>query len=231
MLEKAAHAAKRLMPRLFTYTIPIDDGAAPNPFQGMCSLAICKPGIRRVAKTGDWVAGLGSKDAPSGDLSARLVYAMRVEMVVSLREYDERAPEEWPHRIPDIRSLDLSKRLGDCIYDYSQRIPNQRPGVHGVESVETDLGGENALISRYFFYFGSSAIKLPDDLLPICHQTQGHRSDSNAPYFDQFVSWIRNLGLASGQYGWPDFVIDWHGPSSCQGCSIRRVDDENDRAC
>jgi hypothetical protein len=26
--------------RLFTYTIPIDDGAAPNPFRGMCSLAI-----------------------------------------------------------------------------------------------------------------------------------------------------------------------------------------------
>jgi hypothetical protein len=22
--------------RLFTYTIPIDDGAAPNPFRGMC---------------------------------------------------------------------------------------------------------------------------------------------------------------------------------------------------
>lgn len=67
------------MPRLFTYTIPVDDGAAPNPFNGMCSLAICKPGIRRVAKPDDWIAGLGSKKAPSGDLSGRLVYAMRVE--------------------------------------------------------------------------------------------------------------------------------------------------------
>ena len=37
-------------PQLFTYTIPIDDGAAPNPFRGMCSLAICKPRIRREAK-------------------------------------------------------------------------------------------------------------------------------------------------------------------------------------
>ena len=44
-------------PRLFSYTIPIDDGAAPNPFHGMCTLAICKPGIRRVAKKGDWIAG------------------------------------------------------------------------------------------------------------------------------------------------------------------------------
>lgn len=54
------------MPRLFSYTIPIDDGSAPNPFRGMCSLAICKPGIRRTAEEGDWVAGLGSKKAPSG---------------------------------------------------------------------------------------------------------------------------------------------------------------------
>jgi hypothetical protein len=155
------------MTRLFTYTIPIDDGAAPNPFHGMCSLAICKPGIRRVAQKGDWIAGLGSKYAPSGDLSARLVYAMRVEAVVSLREYDERAPAEWPDRIPDIRSLDLSRRLGDCIYDYSHRLPKQRSGVHGPENVETDLSGENVLISRDFFYFGSRAMKLPDDLLPI----------------------------------------------------------------
>jgi hypothetical protein len=75
------------MSRLFSYTIPIDDGAAPNPFRGMCSLAICKPGIRRVAKEGDWVAGLGSKGAPSGDLSGHLVYAMRVETVLSLKQY------------------------------------------------------------------------------------------------------------------------------------------------
>src|SRR5450759_4031334 len=73
------------MPLLFSYTIPIDDGAAPNPFCGMCSLAICKPAIRRVAKQGDWVAGLGSRNAPSGDLGAHLVYAMCVEEVLTLR--------------------------------------------------------------------------------------------------------------------------------------------------
>jgi hypothetical protein len=37
------------MTQLFTYTIPYDDGAAPNPFHGICTLAICKPSIRRVA--------------------------------------------------------------------------------------------------------------------------------------------------------------------------------------
>jgi hypothetical protein len=151
----------------------------------MCSLAICKPRIRSTAKTGDWVAGLGSKNAPSGDSSGRLVYAMRVEEVLLLEEYDRRAPTDWPHRIPDPDSADLSERLGDCIYDFSGGRPVQRPGVHGPMNVDTDLGGKNALVSRDFYYFGSRAIPLPNDLLPICHQTQSHKSDANAP----FVLW------------------------------------------
>lgn len=79
------------MNRLFSYTIPVDDGAAPNPFDGLCTLAICKPKIRSRAKVGDWVAGLGSKNAPSGDLSGRLVYAMKVDEVMSLHRPSDRS--------------------------------------------------------------------------------------------------------------------------------------------
>jgi Nucleotide modification associated domain 2 len=218
------------MPRLFTYTIPVDDGAAPNPFRGMCSLAICKPAIRRVAEKDDWIAGLGSKNSPSGDLSGHLVYAMRVEEVLSLKEYDRQAPTKWSHRIPNVRSSDLSERLGDCIYDYSPGArPSQRLGVHGPGNVETDLGGQNVLISRNFYYLGNRAIRLPDELLPICHQTQGHRSESNAAYLEQFVAWLRKLALAPGMHGWPDFPTDWSAVSSCGGCSARKLDGENDR--
>src|SRR5882724_6912763 len=142
------------MPRLFSYTIPIDDGAAPNPFHGMCTLTICKPGIRRVAQPDDWVAGLGSKNAPSGDLSGRLVYAMRIEEVMPLHEYDRRAANEWPSRIPNLLSRDLADRLGDCVYDYSVGNPPwQRPSVHGAQNISVDLGGVNALVSKDFYYF------------------------------------------------------------------------------
>jgi hypothetical protein len=216
-------------PLLYTYTIPIDDGAAPNPFRGLCSLAICKPGIRRTARKGDWVAGLGSRTAPGGDLSGRLVYAMRVEEVLSLEEYDRRAPADWPHRIPNVRSPDLSERLGDCIYDYSRGGPSLRRGVHGRENQKTDLGGMNVLISRDFYYFGSRAIPLPDDLLPICHQTQGHKSKANAVYFERFVDWLRGLDLSPGQlYGWPDSIVDWAEVTACGGCIVRKLDDEHD---
>lgn len=220
------------MSRLFSYTIPVDDGAAPNPFRGMCSLAICKPGIRRVAKEGDWVAGLGSKNAPSGNLSGHLVYAMRVERSLSLKEYDQEAGTKWPHRIPNVQSADLWERLGDCIYDYSMGNPLQRAGVHGKDNIKTDLSGENVLISRDFYYFGNRAIRLPDYLLPICHQTQGHKSDSNSPYLDHFVGWLRKLPFASGQmHGWPDFLVDWNTVTSCGGCLTRKLDDENDVPC
>lgn len=217
------------IPRLFTYTVCIDDGAAPNPFRGMCSLAICKPGIRSVAKQGDWVAGLGSKKALSGDLSGKLVYAMLIDDVLSFEEYDRRASADWPHRIPNVDSSDLSERLGDCIYDFSSGVPVQRRSVHGPENVATDLNGKNVLLSRNFYYFGGHAYPLPDDLLAICHQTQGHKSNANAPYFQRFVTWLQGLDLTPGQlYGWPDFIIDWAAIASCGGCITRKLDGEKD---
>jgi hypothetical protein len=53
------------MPLLFTYSLA-DDGAASNPFYGMCSLVLSKPGSRKVTKPDDWIAGLGSKNASYG---------------------------------------------------------------------------------------------------------------------------------------------------------------------
>lgn len=217
------------MERLFTYTIPFDDGAAPNPFHGMCSLAICKPAIRRVAKAGDWVAGLGSKYAPSGDLSKRLVYAMRVEEVLSLEMYDRYALNRWPHRIPNIQSSILQDRLGDCIYDFSKaETPIQRNSVHGQENIDTDLRGQNVLISKDFYYFGRNAVALPEHLQNICHNTQGHRSNANTPHFQDFVRWIRDHFPTSGQLGWPGHIIDWEQNTSCRNCTPRKLDGELD---
>lgn len=219
------------MPKLFSYTIPVDDGAAPNPFGNLCTLTICKPAIRRVAQKGDWIAGLGSKNAPSGDLSGRLVYAMQVEEVITMAEYDKRAKAEWPSRIPDIRSKDLAQRLGDCIYDFSANPPAQRKGVHDPGNRDTDLGGVNALISRHFYYFGSKAILLPAHLMGICHQTQGHRSDLNTKFVIPFIDWITSLQLVPGQlHGWPDYIVDWGDVTHC-GCRTRKEDGERDNSC
>jgi hypothetical protein len=210
------------MPRLFSYTIPVDDGAAPNPFCGMCTLAICKPKIRMKAGVGDWVVGLGSVNAPSGNLGGKMVYAMRVDQIVSLRDYDRLAPLYWPSRIPKLGSQILTERLGDCIYDYAKgAAPAQRPGVHGPTNVRTDLGGHNALISRHYFYFGRNAIALPRRLRPIIHQTQSHKVRTNEPFVQPFINWLYSLGLEPNQlYGWPDYEPDWSAlPGG--GCAAR----------
>ena len=45
--------------KLYTYCLRYDDGAAPNPYWGVCTLVICKPAIRRSAEPGDWVVVFG----------------------------------------------------------------------------------------------------------------------------------------------------------------------------
>jgi len=196
-------------------------------------LAICKPTIRRVAKPDDWVAGLGSKNAPSGDLSGKLVFAMKVKKVITLKEYDQRAPTEWPKKIPQPFSRDLADRLGDCIYDYKNgSSPNQRPGVHDRDNVKADLSGVNVLISEDFYYFGSKAIPLDPDLTDICHQSQGHKSKANAGYVDKFDAWMRGLGLETGQlYGWPDLIVDWSAAQKGAGCRSRAEESADDPVC
>jgi hypothetical protein len=44
--------------KLYCYIVTHDTGFSPNPFHGYCTLACCKPTIRRTAKEGDWVVGL-----------------------------------------------------------------------------------------------------------------------------------------------------------------------------
>ena len=221
------------MASLYSYIVRIDDGAAPNPFNGMCSLAICKPAIRRTAKVGDWIVGLGAIAPPSGtDLSGRVVYAMRVGEILTLREYDSFAKQRWPYRIPDIRSAELSRKLGDCIYDYSEggESPKLRPSVHTAANMATDLSGEKVLLSWEYFYFGREAICLPEELHPIIHQGQGHRRPSNDDYLDSFVEWIQNCGYEIGMHGWPDCRVVFNENGGCGHCADRQSDDEQDQA-
>jgi hypothetical protein len=83
---------------LFSYCIPTDDGAAPNPYWGVCSLAICKPKIRKKARLHDWIVGTGSKNSPIGDISNHVVYTMRVTRRVTMRDYDRIGRTEYLER-------------------------------------------------------------------------------------------------------------------------------------
>src|SRR2546429_3618769 len=157
---------------LFSYCLRYDDGAAPNPYHGICTLTICKPAIRRVAKPGDWVVGLGGSHSPIGDISGHVVYAMRITKRLSLRDYDTFCRRQLRGKIPKWTSKDFIARVGDCIYDFSRpRRPLLRDSVHGEQNRKVDLGGRNALLSEHFYYFGDHPVQLPAHLRPIVHQT------------------------------------------------------------
>ncbi len=69
---------------LYIYVVTRDFGFAPNPFHGYCTLATCKPGIRRVAQVGDWVMGVGGSRLHA---AGRCIYLMNVSEVLPFDTY------------------------------------------------------------------------------------------------------------------------------------------------
>lgn len=138
--------------------------------------------------------GTGSRRSPIGDISGRVVYAMRISQTMSMREYDLFVREHCPNKIPEWGQHDLKRRLGDAIYDFSYKPPRLRPSVHDKSNRNRDLGGKRALLSNHFFYFGDQPVPLHKELRGIVHQGPGHRSKLNEPYVDSFVEWIHDLG-------------------------------------
>ena len=221
---------------LYSYCLRYDDGAAPNPYWGTCTLVICKPAIRRTARMNDWVVGLGSTNSPLGDISASVVYAMKVTAIMTLKEYDAFCHQHLRNKIPDWSHREFARKVGDCIYEYSQRgKPMLRPSVHNEGNRLTDLGGDNALLSNHFYYFGDKPLRLPKELLPIVHRTQGHKSRANSDYVDEFVSWIERLGLEPcSLHGEPQLKSKIMQSHDCRGLCARqdREEDQDDRiAC
>lgn len=164
------------MGTLFTYTILVDRGSAPNPFWGICTLAICKPAIRRTAKPGDWIVGFGSRNVDGIDYSGKVVYAMRVHEVMTFPEYDAFCQKQLKGKIPDVTHRDVRRRLGDCQFDFSTDSNGKmRLGVHTLKNRKRDLGGRNVLLSDQFFYFGKKAVPIPSGFEPLLNQHQGHK--------------------------------------------------------
>jgi len=217
------------MTTLFSYCIPYNDGAAPNPFWGQCTLVICKPRIRRKAAVGDWVVGTGATGSSGGVNS--VVYAMRVSRKMTMREYDGFTRKELPDKIPDWKNKDHRRRLGDSIYDFSQDPPRQREGVHLHENMATDLSGSNALLSDHFYYFGDNPIDLPEALTHIVKHGQGHRSRLNDGYVGPFIEWIHNLGnKPSSLHGNPQLNLFINEETIASCAHGRRKQAEEDEA-
>lgn len=209
---------------LFTYCLPFDSGAEPNPFWNVCTLAICKPVIRRVADPGDRVVATGSTDY---NFENKVVYAMEVSDKMSLQEYDKYCKNNLNEKIPDWENKDIKRRVSDCIYDFSSGKAVLRKSVHDKYNSERDLGGINVLLSENFYYFGSKPKELPEELIPIVKKIPVFKSKSNNEYMSKFLEWIfqfeslKNMGV-NKPYLMKDITIE--------KCKIKcsKIDKEND---
>jgi hypothetical protein len=127
--------------KLSTYIVRADSGFSPNPFGRYCTLACCKPTVRRCTESGDVIVGSGS--AGSG-LSGKLIYAMRVLEVLPYQDYWERYPSKRPSsRTP------ASKR-GDNIWhkDRAGVWRGVRGALHDDHTVALEQNGIGDYVRR-----------------------------------------------------------------------------------
>lgn len=146
---------------LFTYVIARDFGFAPNPFHGTCTLATCKPGIRKSASVGDWVLGVAGKGL--GPAYRKCILLMKITEKIGFQEYweDKRFSLKKP-----CRNGSNVMMLGDNIYhkdakgNWTQEDSHHSnpDGSQNPVNLKRDTGtSDQVLISKFFFYFGSHA--------------------------------------------------------------------------
>lgn len=190
------------MASLHSYVVRYDSGFAPNPFHGFCTLATCKPDIRKHAIIGDWVVGCGSA---ASRLQGKLVYAMRVSEALSFDNYwkDVRFQSKKP-----IRNGSLKYVSGDNIY--SRTSPNQpwqqqdsfhtlNDGSENPRHTARDTGVNRVLVSVDFYYFGFQGPFIPIEFVDrdgrwLCHSGRGRRKFDDPELITRFVGWCRTEG-------------------------------------
>ncbi|MEZ2346205.1 hypothetical protein [Terriglobus sp. RCC_193] len=180
--------------RLYSYVVAHDIGFAPNPYFGFCTLACCKPTIRKHAREGDWIVGLTSRENGTN----RIVYFMRVdERLESFESYwkDPRFESKKRSTASD------EAQLGDNIYkvdkrgNYTQVESKHSDGPReNTENKERDLKGKAILVGTTFTYFGENAVELPPELQPLVIG-RGHRSHFDEEVRSDFVKFVCRIGI------------------------------------
>src|SRR5690348_12619531 len=100
--------------KLWSYKVTRDFGFAPNPFFGFCTVACCKPDVRRGAVVGDLIVGCGSSGL---DLVGHVLYAMRVQEKLTFQQYwDE---PRFRRKRPRFTG-GIAQEYGDNIYHHDQ---------------------------------------------------------------------------------------------------------------
>jgi hypothetical protein len=197
--------------RVFSYIVRYDYGFAPNPFEGYCTVATCKPQIRRSAKCGDWIMGTGSAEK---SLTGRLVYVMQVDEVLAFDDYWK--DPRFMRKVPTDGGA-VKRAYGDNIYHHgddgewfqADSRHSLADGIPNSGHVKVDTSVDAVLIGRRFSYFGGVGPAVPTTLrndfgMDLVHSGQGHRCRFPQDLVDAAVAWFETLD--TGVLGRPN---DW----------------------
>jgi len=158
-LEVFANELIKKGKRVCTYVMTHDSGMAPNPFHGVCTLAVCTPNhMRARLGTGDWIMGLtGTRlQQKIGQAASdrRVVYVMRIDGCMDLDTYYQQHPEKRPKK-----SGSPIQIAGDAFYR-----KNSNGNLHHTKETEDHIGeeieaqdikGNRVFMGKTFWYFGS----------------------------------------------------------------------------
>lgn len=184
--------------RVFSYVIEHDLGFAPNPFHNWCSLACCKPDIRKAAKVGDFVIGTAAK---ATGLERRLVYWMKVEEILTFDQYW--ADPRFAGKKADMAAPGRMHRYGDNIYhrDPATGAMAQEDSFHSLvggianpPNIKRDTSKtEKVLLGRAYGYYGMSAPCLPQRFDHFVKKGPGHKHHFDPAQASDLINWVQSL--------------------------------------
>ena len=197
--------------RLFSYVVARDYGFAPNPFFGVCTLATCKPRIRKAAVCGDLIIGTGSK---TSERDGHLVFAMRVSEALTFNEYW--SDERFVRKRPNLQGS-LKQAFGDNIYfrdncgqwhqrDSHHSYANGSPNLHNICN---DTQTDRVLVGCDYAYWGGHGPCVDKsfrdfDGYDLC-AGRNHKSRFPEEMVWQVESWLH----AIGEWGYLGEPLEW----------------------
>jgi len=180
--------------KLLKYVMRSDSGLAPNPYFGVCSLALCTPNhMNANLSPGDWVVGHSCKST-----GRRLVYAMRLTKVLSMDDYFKAFPDKHPDPCGSIE-----QQYGDNMYFREAGRWSRLPSAehNSVGSFQQDQGRRVYLAegADSFWYFGAahpmSELRMVADLFPwLIQDRHGFQYVRDVDRIQQFSEWLTSFG-------------------------------------
>jgi hypothetical protein len=178
------------------YVVDRDFGFAPNPFHNYCSLATCKPLIRKRAEVKDWIIGMGGARLKA---TGRCIFAMQVTDKLTFDDYWSN-PLYFDKR--PVRNGSQKMMVGDNIY-HRNSITNEwyqadshhsnSDGTVNLQNLITDTKPDNVLLSQHFYYFGKEAPIIPNEKL----EEIGYSNQRGYRVFEDrvgegIIKWLQN---------------------------------------